>query len=88
LGALIIGLGIAIVGFALYAIIHPVRFVITTVQWILTIAGLVMLYFSINMGLPLGPAWASIFFIITVVLFFGANRVSLLKARLIASSVR
>jgi len=86
MGVLIIGLIIVLVGLAAYALIHPVRFVVTTVQWILTIAGIIMIFLSVTTGMSLGPAWASLFFIVTVLILFGANRMSVLKMRLVSPS--
>lgn len=86
MGVLIIGLIITLAGLAFYALIHPVRFVVATVQWIFAVAGVIMLFISVNTAISLGPAWSGLLFIPTLLLLFCANRLSNLKMRLTTPS--
>lgn len=86
MGVLILGLIVVAAMVLFTAVVHPVRFVLNTLQTIFAVAGIIMIYFSFTMGVSLGPAWASLFFIVTIILLFGANRIGMLKMRLMHPS--
>lgn len=86
MGVLILGLIVVAAMVLFTALVHPVLFIVNTLQGLLVIAGVIMLFFSVQVGIPLGPGWASVLFTATILLLFGANRLSILKARLMNPS--